>query len=369
LGILRQQQKHYDIVVQKKKKPDTSLEIQKRMEFGTLNEIDALATLTAKVLPFLFPDLDYFEEGCQKVCEGTFESFLVVSPDGSLRDKNTGDIKFMYENKCKSPDSFSPNAYYTIPEYYVLQILCEMKAYNCCDLLFTCWSEESLTLYHAQFDDHLWTTCWNELVRLYGINHTRPTRFAPVVKDMKDVIKEYVQNKVILLGEFPACSTLKLDNLSTDSAEEPYSKPKSRTKPFESTCLSTICESLVIVKCWMETSYNLCRTVASEILVFMLSDLDQVYQTEFSNAYPITYALKGPSMSLDVRSHMIKEVLNVCENYNVNFLATSSDGQWHNYGVRDEDGKPLTMHQLAKDHWRKEKATDKSTMISKLKET
>lgn len=27
------------------------------------------------------------------------------------------------------------------------------------------------------------------------------------------------------------------------------------------------------------------------------------------------------------------------------------------------------MHQLAKDHWRKEKATDKSTMISKLKET
>lgn len=67
LGILGQQQEHYDIVIQKKKKPDTSLEIQKRMEFGTLNEIDALATQTAKVLPFLFPDLDYFEEGCQKV--------------------------------------------------------------------------------------------------------------------------------------------------------------------------------------------------------------------------------------------------------------------------------------------------------------
>lgn len=137
LGKLRQQE-HYDAVFHNKPKPDYNSDVRERMQYGTIHEIDAIATLTAKVLPFLFPDLSYFEEGCQKVPYLDIDSFMIVSPDGSLKDNITGDTRFMYENKCKSPNSFSPDPYYVIPDYYVLQILSEMKAYSCNDLIFTC---------------------------------------------------------------------------------------------------------------------------------------------------------------------------------------------------------------------------------------
>jgi glucan biosynthesis protein len=37
------------------------------MKFGTNHEIDSLATLTGKVFPFLYNDLQYFDERCVKV--------------------------------------------------------------------------------------------------------------------------------------------------------------------------------------------------------------------------------------------------------------------------------------------------------------
>lgn len=101
----------------------------------------------------------------------------------------------------------------------------------------------------------------------------------------------------------------------------------------------------------------------------MLSDLNRVYQSEFCNVYPVEYALKGPSMPVDVLSHMLEDVLDTWERNHANVISTSSDGQWHSYGVRDRDGKPLTIHQLAKDHWRITNGIDKSRMISIFRDT
>lgn len=159
----------------------------------------------------------------------------------------------MYENKCKSPDSFSKHVYYNIPEYYVLQILSEMKAYNCLELLFTCWSSESMTVFKAKFDDNLWLTYWNELIRLYGENPTRPTRFAPIVKDLREMITQHVQNNVTLLGEFPSCSAVVINQpeyTSSSTNDNPYLKPISKTKMFLEIHLLSVrqtdcCESVV----------------------------------------------------------------------------------------------------------------------------
>lgn len=56
------------------------------------------------------------------------------------------------------------------------------------------------------------------------------------------------------------------------SNDQKYLQPVSRTKPCERVILSNVCDALSSTKRWFETSYNLCKTVASEILVFMLSD-------------------------------------------------------------------------------------------------
>ena len=79
LGQLKQQQNHFDKVVMGKDKPPISEDQQRNMEYGMIHENDAIATVVGRILPALFPALEYFEEGCLRVAYQNLESFLVVS--------------------------------------------------------------------------------------------------------------------------------------------------------------------------------------------------------------------------------------------------------------------------------------------------
>jgi hypothetical protein len=68
-----------------------------------------------------------------------------------------------------------------------------MKAYDCKDLLFTCWSEVPLTAFHVQFNEELWNKCWKELIALYGDENIRkPTRFRPEVQNLRVLIEQFI---------------------------------------------------------------------------------------------------------------------------------------------------------------------------------
>ena len=54
-------------VIKKVEKPNFDIDTQRRREYGTIHEIYAVATLTGKVLLFLYPNQTYFEEGCVRV--------------------------------------------------------------------------------------------------------------------------------------------------------------------------------------------------------------------------------------------------------------------------------------------------------------
>ena len=147
LGKLKVMQAHYDKVQTGK---DTSQfnEIQQRnMQYGSEHEIDGIATVPARVIPAMFPSVEYFEEGCKAVSDGTNDHFMIVSPDGSLREPTTNRIIMMYENKCKIENDYRTPVHYEIPKYYIPQLLCEMSADACHELLFTCWSKNSTTAY------------------------------------------------------------------------------------------------------------------------------------------------------------------------------------------------------------------------------
>ena len=68
------------------------------MQYGSANEINAVATMVGKIMPVLFPDLTFCEEGVYKVYDkkdGT--PFMVVSPDGSLR-RSAGGLVDIHSN-------------------------------------------------------------------------------------------------------------------------------------------------------------------------------------------------------------------------------------------------------------------------------
>ncbi|XP_053404619.1 uncharacterized protein LOC128558653 [Mercenaria mercenaria] len=371
LGKLKDQQSHFDkFVLGKEVEDQFSQQQRENMKYGTDHEIDGIATVVGRVLPALYHDQEYFEEGCIEVPYGDKKSFLVVSPDGSLREDANSEPTMMYENKCKTPNEYTTDVYYKIPLYYIPQLLCEMHAYKCSDLLFTCWSEQSTTVFRVIFEDAVWGTIWESLCNLYGSKEPkRPTRFQENIKSLRKKVADFADTNVVFVGEFPSCHAFRSSGIGIDESEtNSYQTQRTDTSKINSDIdVEIILTFLRSVHKWQKESYNICRTVATEILMFMANDLDRYYKQEISNAHPIAYALKGPSMTNECFAKMVAHVIQSCEQKGLQVLATSSDGQWHKFGVRNWDSKPLTVYQFQKDVWNEEKAKPKSSVLSEIR--
>ena len=78
LGQLKQQQAHFDKVIQGKEGAAFSEKQRSNMRYGTEHEIDGVATVVSRVIPVVLPTLEYYEEGCVRVANNDKNSFLVV---------------------------------------------------------------------------------------------------------------------------------------------------------------------------------------------------------------------------------------------------------------------------------------------------
>ena len=358
LNGLKKQQEHYDKVFLNLPATEFSAEQKENMEFGLRHEQDAIATTVTRVMPVFYPSLIFQEESCAVMENNNQKPMLVVSPDGTLRNTKH-EPAMAFEAKCKPPNEQSTEVYYKIPWYYVTQILAEMAAYNTNDLLFTCWSPHSTVAMIAKYDDSLFQACVSELNDvLGGENVKRPTRTRTNVLELKQRIKEYTETSVEFIAEFPSV----------------YASNTADTKPMTEESLQVVTlENISRVSRWLSkwltNSYELSRKMATEILVFMINDTDRSFKLEISNAHPIAYAMKGPSMNVDTFRKMTDTLITECEKNGLAIVAISTDGQWHNYGVRDKDGHPLTLIQLQKDVWKEAKGQTKAQLLSWLKTT
>jgi hypothetical protein len=184
------------------------------MKYGQDNEIHAISTIVSKIMPIWYPNKKYFEEGCH-VVHHKDQPFLLVSPDGSIRNTFQGGAALGIEVKCKPKPQYlqSTPVYYSIPTYYVVQLLCEMKVMNTDRLLFVCWSEESTVSFEVQFCDVLWQKVWDALLITYGEEDIiKPSRKPSYVPDLKEYLKKYVSEKVSFLGEFPSARAVHIRN-------------------------------------------------------------------------------------------------------------------------------------------------------------
>ena len=84
LETLKKQREHLEIASGKMKSPEVSDDLQAMFDYGTVNEVNAVATFVSSVLPSFCPDGVFYEEGCYTE-ENDGKVVLVVSPDGSIR--------------------------------------------------------------------------------------------------------------------------------------------------------------------------------------------------------------------------------------------------------------------------------------------
>ena len=116
----------------------------------------------------------------------------------------------------------------------------------------------------------------------------------------------------------------------------------------------------------MREAYRLSNTRATEVLVFMVSDLDRLYKPEILHSVPVAYGLQGRSLTANTMRKMLKHVISECSKKGLYIPVFSSDGQWYNLYVKDSNDQPLTILQLQKMTWNKVKKLKKNELVEKL---
>ena len=348
LDTLKKQREHLDVASGKKDPPENSADLQAMFDYGTANEVTAVATFVSTVLPSFCPEGMFYEEGCY-IEEKDGKSLLVVSPDGSIRHcDDPSNVLFGIEIKCPVPDkTYTTPVHYTIPRYYIPQILSEMNALKANRLFFLSYSKESMTVHLAEFDEDLWSDIVQEIQSL-DVEHL-PKRKKLSVENLRQKIDIYQKQNVKLIAEIKSKTAQICDHVSDMSCgkrifhhnnSEYNQSPDGENSLMEMLKTNIRCTE-VINKC-----HRLCVQKASEVMVFLVSDLDRAYKAERVHAYPIAYGLRGYSVKSESARKLIQSVLSALFMSGIYTPAVAYDGEWASLAFKTDTGKPLTVLEL-----------------------
>ena len=128
--------------------------------------------------------------------------------------------------------------------------------------------------------------------------------------------------------------------------------------------------SVILVKCLcvIKDAHNICRSKASEILLFMLSDSDRMkLLNDDTYTHVIGYGMKGYSLQVNVLRQMVELLRNILKDYNIPVLCESFDGHWANLAFKDINRQLLTFYHLLAKSWEEARNLSRRGLMLKLK--
>jgi hypothetical protein len=339
--------------------------LKKNLEYGQVNEVNALATLLGKVLPAYLPTVHFVEEGCysEKAVDPIPDKpLLITSPDGSGRTTAFSQAICGFEFKCPVPKTHSAQVQYSIPVYYAIQLLAQMHCLQCNELLYLSYTPESTTVFRVRFSEAVWEHVWTELSRLYGVDVVRrPTKLGTFVKPLKEEMKEFLSTHVEFLAEIPSITGRPCHHAVSAQGFTMHVAAAEMLDGFPLIDLQGI---LLKAKSCIDEAYQLCRKRATELALFVMSDLDRVASFGTGHSIPVAYGLQGASLPADTLRKMLACVLRAADEQGVKPIVFSCDGAHIGLVVRDMLGKPLTTLQFQKQYWLEVKKMSKEVLVA-----
>ena len=126
--------------------------------------------------------------------------------ESNCPNTHTNVKKIIIENKCPYPTGNIPHEPYNyVPQRHVPQILSELVAYKATELWLVCFTVLAVSVIICQMDESIWNDIMIIVKDLYGGDKVRtPTKLHPLVKCLKEKIKQYTCNQCKLLVEVPS---------------------------------------------------------------------------------------------------------------------------------------------------------------------
>ena len=243
---------------------------------------------------------------------------------------------------------------YDVPKNVATEMLAGTFAHNLDEALYVTVTKDAVTVVELLGLQSIWDDALSIMVDLYGVqNIKQPIKLHPGVRQLCEDLTEYVKFNTRLICEVPL-----LKGIESQLLLEPDTDPACAYKmppDFEEEILqiSQITETIEVLASEAEgviqDSYNLSRSKATEVLVFMCSDTNCMKQTSADTCTSIIgYALKGPSLPVAQMRGMLERILEKTQESGVRVLCTCSDGQWWPLCTCNNTGAPLTLLELQK---------------------
>ena len=238
-----------------------------------------------------------------------------------------------------------------------------MHALRTDKLIYVCNSEESTTILDVRFDHCLWESITNYISDIYDNDSPKVPKTSKATTEIKTKIKEFVKSNVSFVVEVPSVTATDGES-STPSSNLPF---KFTLRRQELDCPEI--DTNVIIKILKEgvssteTCYNLRRRKATEVMVWVLTNINRNSTEKIPCSVPIAYGLKDFQLTASAMRQATNYVLSKQSEKGIPVCSFSIDGQWINLMVRDASGKPLTLLQLQKDVWSKVEKISKPDLV------
>lgn len=184
---------------------------------------------------------------------------------------------FAFEAKAATEKHFTTRLLYSIPEWYITQTMLEGKVSNAKrEPLYLCWTPENMSVFIVPGNEDTEKQSTITIDNIYhckvpNIYHCKvPKRLSHLLKEiqlLKQSINEHILN-CVFVGEFPLvrASALSLQAVAVNGN-------------FETTCtFDDLIQSLLKARKTTEEAYNLQRKISSQVVVYLLADLNRLWK-------------------------------------------------------------------------------------------
>ena len=364
-STLKDQQQHFNKAF-KGHSPEVSPELKAMFEYGTANEVNALATLLAKIIPVYYPGVKYREDGCI-VMDMSDSAYAVISGDGTGID-SSGKSQVAFELKCPIPGKqYAPDVYYTLPVYYSAQVISQMASKKCTEYANVCYSPQSSTFITGCLDNDLWWDVWGYACELYaGPNIKCPSRKSDKSTELSMRLKQMSSHSAFR-AEMPSVRGIQCGCTETVKSSQDLFHQHQGTVLDVHERTEAVLVTLESSKNALQDAYNLIRRPAKELLLGVISDLDRTSQSncpESTYAVPFMYNLTGSSLKMDSVRSLIQERVKDVNAHGITVKVIAFDGQFLELSLTDYEHKPITLCRLDKMVWDEAKRVQKEKQVA-----